>query len=213
MSDDISTIDAFKAALLSMDRLRARALAQPEGTSRASLALLERLIVPALEQIGAAWTAGTVALSQVYMSGRICEDLVNAIAADSMTLRPHQPRVALAVLNDHHLLGKRMVYSVLRASGFQVLDYGVVDVDQVAARAVNEGIDVLLLSTLMLRSALQVRRVRDRLTALGSHARIGVGGAPFRFDDRLWVEVGADACGRTASDAVDVVGRLTGGAR
>jgi methanogenic corrinoid protein MtbC1 len=211
--DDLALIDAFRTALLTMDRLQVRALMQPEGKPHVSLGLMERLIVPALDQIGAAWTAGTVALSQVYMSGRICEDLVNAMNPGGDALQPHQPRIALAVLEDYHLLGKRMVYSVLRASGYRLIDYGVTDAEQLAIRTVDDGVEVLLISTLMLRSALRVGRVKERLTALGSPARIAVGGAPFRLDDRLWLEVGADACGRTASDAVHIVARLAGEAR
>jgi methanogenic corrinoid protein MtbC1 len=37
-----------------------------------------------------------------------------------------------------------------------------------------------------------------------------VGGAPFLFDDQLWQEVGADAMGKSASDAVAIVERLMG---
>ena len=35
--------------------------------------------------------------------------------------------------------------------------------------------------------------------------RVIVGGAPFLFDDKLWREVGADAMGRNAAEAVTLV--------
>ncbi len=43
------------------------------------------------------------------------------------------------------------------------------------------------------------------------NVKIVVGGAPFRFDDQLWREVGADAMCRTASEAVDVIHEVMGG--
>ena len=45
---------------------------------------VEQLVIPALEQIGTCWYEGSVALSQVYMSGRFCEELIDRVlAADS----------------------------------------------------------------------------------------------------------------------------------
>jgi methanogenic corrinoid protein MtbC1 len=35
--------------------------------------------------------------------------------------------------------------------------------------------------------------------------RIAVGGAPFLLDPELWCEVGADAGGRSAADAVTIL--------
>ena len=40
--------------------------------------------------------------------------------------------------------------------------------------------------------------------------KVVVGGAPFLFDDQLWQEVGADAMGKSAADAVAIVTRLMG---
>jgi methanogenic corrinoid protein MtbC1 len=36
-----------------------------------------------------------------------------------------------------------------------------------------------------------------------------VGGAPFLLDDELWKEVGADAMGRSASEAIEIVEAMT----
>ena len=42
----------------------------------------------------------------------------------------------------------------------------------------------------------------------GCKTKIIVGGAPFRFDSRLWEEVGADAVGIFASEAPGLVDKL-----
>jgi len=204
---------AFTTALLTLNRVNAARLLLDAADTRPPSEVVEDLVVPALDEIGRAWEAGDVALSQVYMSARICEELVAAVPELAVPFRPDRPRIAVAALEDRHLLGKRMVQSMMRASGFAVADYGVIDAPGLAIRAHAERIDVLLISVLMLRSALGVKALRVAFDSLGTCPHIIVGGAPFRFDANLWREVGADACGRTASDAVVLVERFIGAAR
>jgi methanogenic corrinoid protein MtbC1 len=210
MIEPLAAASKFEQALLSLDRLAARNILLESGGSEAPLHLVEKLVVPALERIGAGWEQGQVALSQVYMSGRICEELVDTLLPPDALDRKNRPKMAIAVLQDYHLLGKRIVYSVLRASGFELLDYGRVDVDDLVRRVSQEGVEVLLISVLMLPSALRVKDVRAGLQAIGSDAKIVVGGAPFRLDDQLWKEVGADAMGREASEAVGILAKMMG---
>jgi len=210
MREPLPTASEFEQALLSLDRLAARNMLLESGGSETPLQLVERLVVPALERIGAGWEQGQVALSQVYMSGRICEELVDALLPHDGLGRKNRPKMAIAVLQDYHLLGKRIVYSVLRASGFELLDYGRVDTDDLVRRVRNDGVEVLLISVLMLSSALRVKDVQTRLKSLGSEVKIVVGGAPFRLDDQLWKEVGADAMGREASEALDIIAKMMG---
>jgi len=210
MRDPLATALEFEQALLSLDRLAARNMLLESGGAETPFQLVEKLVVPALERIGAGWEQGRVALSQVYMSGRICEELVDTLLPADGLGRKNRPKMAIAVLQDYHLLGKRIVYSVLRSSGFELLDYGRVDADELVRRVRNDGVEVLLISVLMLPSALQVKDVRARLQAIGSEVKIVVGGAPFRLDDQLWKEVGADAMGREASEAIDILAKMTG---
>ncbi len=200
----------FQQSLAALDRVSANALFQEALASLTPIQAVEQLVVPALEQIGQAWHSGEVALSQVYMSGRFCEALVESVLPPSDPDRKHQPRSAIVVLSDYHDLGKRIVYSVMRASGFELYDYGRLDVDQLIDRAIADQLRVLMISVLILPSALKVRQVCNGLQARGSDVKVVVGGAPFLFDDQLWQEVGADAMGKSASDAVAIVERLMG---
>ena len=115
---------AFESALLSLDRVTAKRIIESAASDSTPLQLAERLVTPALERIGKAWEQGRVAISQVYMSGRICEELVNTLLPDSSLDRIEQPRIAIATLLDHHALGKRLVYAVMRTAGFALKDYG-----------------------------------------------------------------------------------------
>jgi methanogenic corrinoid protein MtbC1 len=79
-------------------------------------------------------------------------------------------------------------------------------------KVVDDGIEILLISTLMLSSALRVAEVRESIEKAGCRVKIIVGGAPFRFDENLWREVGADAMCRNASDVIATIAALQGGA-
>jgi methanogenic corrinoid protein MtbC1 len=201
---------SFQSSLEALDRVHANALFQQALTAMTPIEAVEQLVVPALEQIGAAWHSGHLALSQVYMSGRFCESLVDSVLPPSDPDRKHQPRSAIVVLSDYHDLGKRIVYSVMRASGFELFDFGRLDVNELVDRTIADKIRVLLISVLILPSALKVKQVCKQLRDRGSDVKIVVGGAPFLFDAQLWQEVGADVMGRSAAEAVTIVGRLMG---
>ncbi|MCK4766304.1 MAG: cobalamin-dependent protein [Candidatus Aminicenantes bacterium] len=204
-------VEKLEQALLSIDRLSARRVMEEAHAGMQPMAIAEKLLVPVLERIGQGWEEGRLALSQVYMSGRISEELVDTLLPPGHAHRKKQPRLAIAVLDDYHMLGKRLVYSVLRADGFDLLDYGAVNVETLISRTKADNIQVLLISTLMLPSALRVKEVTGGLKKKGLDTKVVVGGAPFRFDEQLWQEVEADAMGRNASDAVAVINNLGGG--
>lgn len=204
-------LDQFEQALLAVDRVAARDVLMRSANGNPPYQFLDQLIVPALERIGQGWEQGRVALAQVYMSGRICEQLVDTIIPSDVPGVRSQPKMAIVVLEDQHLLGKRIVYSVLRSSGFSLLDYGSLRVDDVVRRAQKDQVEVLLVSTLMLPSALRVKELRTKLDSESANVKIVVGGAPFRFDESLWREVGANAMGRTAVDAVSIIAKMVGG--
>jgi methanogenic corrinoid protein MtbC1 len=209
------TREAFLEALLDTDRLAAWQLLGAACQAAGPGGALDSLMTPALERIGELWETGELALAQVYMSGRICEDLVETLLPDKTgNGAGPDPRVAIGVLEDHHALGKRIVLSVLRASGIAVRDYGAgLGVGELVERSRADGTRILLVSTLMLRSAL---RVGDLVGALGA-ARMPVtvvaGGAPFVCDRGLAAEVGAGAVGYSASGAIAIVRRLLGEVR
>jgi methanogenic corrinoid protein MtbC1 len=198
-------------APLSVDRVRAGRIVRDSCTQGSPSACLETLVVPALEEIGRRWEAGDVALSQVYMSGRICEEIVDTMLPPGDSRRVDQPKMGIAVLEDHHTLGKRVVTSVLRAGGYELTDYGSgLSVDDLVRMVNRDKVKILLISTPMLPAALRAKEAIARIRKDQPGTKVIVGGAPFNFDPLLWKEVGADAMGRTASDTLVIVGKLAG---
>jgi trimethylamine corrinoid protein len=203
--------DSLRQALLARDRSAVKSMLQELRQTETPLTIIDTLITPVLEGIGVSWEEGSIALSQVYMSGRLCEDMIPALLSlDTETTHANAPPIGIAVLHDHHVLGKRIVYSVLTALGYRLHDYGHgIEVTPLVERVLQDKVRLLLVSTLMLPSALLVRDLSSRLKAECPEIKIIVGGAPFRFDEQLWSVVGADAMGRTASDAISLVRKFS----
>ena len=90
----------------------------------------------------------------------------------------------------------------------KAIRYGRKDVSELLLLVKQDNIRYLLISTLMLPSALKVKDVTTGL--LGEDVTVIVGGAPFRIDPELGKEVGADWVCFTASDAVTAIRKLEG---
>jgi len=119
-----SLVSDLQEALLGVDRMRAERIIRDASAASSPVSCIEALIIPVLEEIGRSWEQGLVALSQVYMSGRICEEIVNTMLPPGCPERRSRPKIAIAVLEDHHTLGKQILLAVLRAGGYEVTDYG-----------------------------------------------------------------------------------------
>lgn len=204
----VASVGVLEHALLSLDRVTVNHIFLEFHTDLTPIARVEQLIVPVLEHIGTGWEEGRVSLAQVYMSGRLCEEIVDTFLPPTDSARTDMPPMAIAVLEDYHFLGLRLVYSSLRASGFALRNYGHCDLEELVKHVIDDGIRILLISTLMLPSALRVKELRRRLRELNHPVTLIVGGAPFRFDATLWQEVEADAMGANAAEAASLLTRL-----
>jgi methanogenic corrinoid protein MtbC1 len=201
----------FELALLAIDRVKAEELLRQAIEKENSIECIEKLIIPALTSIGEGWENDSVALSQVYMSGRICEEIIDTVLPPADSRKIDTPLIAITTLEDYHFLGKRIIYSTLKACGIELTDYGRLDNNELVEKVISDNIKILLISILMLPSALQVKRVCKQLKEKNTRIKIIVGGAPFRFDRQLWKEVGADATGANSSEAIKIVNNMIEG--
>jgi methanogenic corrinoid protein MtbC1 len=201
----------FKASLLEFDKVKVEKVIQSYLSENHGSEKVFSLISQTLSNLGEEWSRGEIALSQIYMSGRICEELIEKQFQNRQSNLYSGHNIAISTLTDHHLLGKKIIYSSLLSSGFKVIDFGAVgSASQLVEKTINNKIDILLISTLMYHSALKVKEVKELLIKSDSHVKILVGGAPFTFDKELWKQVGADEMGETASDALRVINQWIG---
>jgi methanogenic corrinoid protein MtbC1 len=202
----------FESALLEINRIKAADIFNKCFQEKNTFAILEIVAINTLERIGEGWEKGDISLSQVYMSSVICEELIERYLPKLEIKLKDTPKIAIGVLMDQHSLGKRIVYSILRTGGFEALDLGQgLNVDDLVKKTIDNHIEILLISTLMLPSALKVKEVKEKLIAQGASTKIIAGGAPFRLDSNLWKSVGADADGKNASTIIKTIERLLKG--
>ncbi|MEA3373451.1 MAG: cobalamin-dependent protein [Campylobacterota bacterium] len=202
-------INDFENALLSLNRIKVKDILVENTTSGDFIDTLEQIVVPTMESMGLKWENGEIALSQIYMGGRICEEIVDEMLPKTKSKRVDDPNLGLVVFNDYHTLGKRIVYTFLRASGYDLVDYGQENsIDNLITHLKEDKIEILLVSVLMLNSALHLKELIARIQQEGMSVKVVVGGAPFRFDKDLYKEIGADAMATNASKVIDVIEAL-----
>ena len=109
---------ALERALLTLDNGLAESIIRKSISKGSPFEIASEMISQTLQRIGDGWEEGKLSLSQVYMSGIICEGIIDKILPPSDPNRKDQPKMAIAVFEDYHLLGKRIIFSTLRASGF-----------------------------------------------------------------------------------------------
>ncbi len=115
------------------------------------------------------------------------------------------------VKGDLHDIGKNLVGIMLKGAGFEVIDVGCdVTADVFVDAAEKEGASVVGLSALLTTTMTGMKEVVELVKARGlqENVKVIVGGAPLSkaFAD----EIGADAYGYDASNAVEIVKEMVG---
>ena len=199
--------EMFKTALLDSDKIKAFTVLSDFLDSSHKLDNVIHLVTSVLAELGDDWEKGDVALSQIYMSSRICEEILDKfLPPESHNKAESTTNIAIVTLMDLHFLGRRIVKSFLRSSGFEVLDLGAIPSPQeLAKKAMENHIKYLFISTLMYHAAIKVKEVREIFIKQNYDIKILVGGAPFFYDRMLWKQVDADAMGISPADAVNIL--------
>jgi methanogenic corrinoid protein MtbC1 len=196
----------LKSALLEFNSEKAKSILLRNIDDKNEL--IPGLIEKVLANIGSEWETGELALSQVYMSGQICEKIVDDIFKNDDTIKYPNPQIAIVTFNDFHVLGKKIVSSIIRSVGIQLIDFGNgLNIETLVDKIEKGNIKILLISVLMLPSALKIKDLIDTLNKKNISVKILVGGAPFIFDDMLWEQVGADAMAKSATEAIEIINR------
>ena len=176
---------------------------------------VEKGLVPGIRQVGEDFGTGAIFLPELTMAAKVMKAgvavLDERIKASGTKRLTYGKVVIGTVKGDIHDIGKSLVAALLQANGYDVVDLGVdVDNDTFIAAATENGADVLGMSSLLTLPLLQMGKVIEKLEEVGMRDRLKVvvGGCPItqEFAD----EIGADAVGFDAQDAVVKVDRLLG---
>ena len=174
--------------------------------------LLKKGLLSAMDLVGERFGEGEIFIPQVIWSAK-------AMQAGMDLLRPHftesqQQKSARIVIGtaqgDIHDIGKNLVGMMLEGAGFEVVDLGVgVKPEQFVEKAVEEKADIIAVSALLTTTMMSMAEVvaLKNEKALSS-LKVIIGGAPLSLD--FCKEIGADAYGVDAMDAVAKVKELMG---
>ncbi|MEE0220375.1 MAG: dihydropteroate synthase, partial [Lachnospiraceae bacterium] len=171
-----------------------------------ALTVINREMIPALDEVGKGFEAGTVFLPQLLMSAEAARAAFG-IMKEKMTKdgveRENRGAVILAtVKGDIHDIGKNIVKVLLENYGFQVMDLGRdVPPEIIAAAAVEGHVPVVGLSALMTTTVPAMERTIRLLREKAPWAKIMVGGAV--LTEEYANSIGADAYCKDAMASVN----------
>lgn len=181
------------------------------------LMLIEQGLRPGMDVIGEQFECAEAFIPDLVMSGKA---MTQAIAVLEPALRASRQarqvrgRVVLGtVQGDIHEIGKTLVGIMLTANGFEVRDLGVDVSPRQFVEAVRDmDADFVGLSALLTTTMLGQKAVIEALKEAGlrDRVRVLIGGAPA---NAAWAkEIGADAYGENATEAVRLAREMAGAA-
>ncbi|MDO5378612.1 MAG: cobalamin-dependent protein, partial [Clostridia bacterium] len=147
------------------------------------LEMVEKRLIPALDEVGRRYEAGRIYLPQLMRAAEasraVFDEVRRAIRASKEARRPEKGPVLLATVEgDMHDLGKNIVHTVLESYGYAVHDLGRnVPAERVVEEAKRVGAKAIGLSALMTTTVPSMERTICALRASGVTVPVIVGGA------------------------------------
>jgi len=207
----------LREAILYFDPEEARTLAQKALDMGVDpvVALEEGLAKP-LREIGDRFGTGEAFITELIAAAQAMEAGAEVLNQEITRRGATRKKVGTFLIGtvegDIHSIGKNIVATMLSTAGFEVIDLGTdVPTQTFIENVKKHHPDILGLSALMTTTMTKQKEVIEALQAAGLRAglKIIVGGAPVTED---WVnEIGADACGLDALNAVEASLRLMEG--
>ncbi|MFX0059527.1 MAG: B12-binding domain-containing protein [Candidatus Hodarchaeota archaeon] len=209
-----STIENLKTAVLEGDDDLARDLTEKalkEGIE--PIKIMNEGIIPGIVEAGDLWKKNEYFHTDIILCAeafRLAMEVVEPKLSHE-DLGTSGKVVVGTVAGDMHNLGKIMVKATLRSGGFDVIDLG----EDVSITTFIEKVrelkpDILGLGCYMTTTMLEMKEIIKLLenTGLRDNIKVIVGGVPItqEFAD----EIGADAWGKDAFDAVEKAKKIMG---
>jgi corrinoid protein of di/trimethylamine methyltransferase len=179
------------------------------------LEAVEKGLAKGINQVGEDFGAGIIFLPELAMAADVMKEgaaiLDVEIKKSGEKRMSHGTVIIGTIKGDIHDIGKSVVAAVLQANGYDVIDIGIdIEVDAFIDAVKEHDADALGMSTLLTLPLMEMEKVIIRMKELGMRddVKVIVGGCPVtqEFAD----EIGADAVGFDAQDAVFKLDSLMG---
>ncbi len=169
--------------------------------------LINKALIAAMDVVGDRFAKSEIFVPEMLVAAMTMKkglDIIKPLLKDQK--EQSKGKVILCtVKGDLHDIGKNIVAMMLEGAGLEVIDLGVdVTVENVIAKITEIQPQVLGLSALLTTTMPEMENVIDYLQAKGmrENVKVMVGGAP--LDTEFAEEIGADAYGKDAAEAVTI---------
>ena len=189
---------------------------------KSPMAVIDSLLMPAMEEVGRLFGAGKMFLPQVVKTARVMKRAVAAltpyIVAGEVTSQKSGRVLLATVKGDVHDIGKNIVSVVMACGGYEMYDLGVmVEASRIVDEALRLEVDAIGLSGLITPSLEEMIHVCEELERRGAEIPVIIGGAT---TSALHTAVkiapryrGAVIHASSASDNVKIMAELMGAGR
>lgn len=174
-----------------------------EGLS--PITVMDEAVVAGIQEAGRLWSENKYFLPDVILSAGAFKAAMTVLQPKlSQASGAKSGRIVIGVVEgDMHDLGKAIVTAMLTGAGFEVIDLGVdVPMRTFIEKTRELKPDILGLGAYMTTTMLQMKDIIEELQAAGlrKQVKVMVGGVP--TSEQFAQEIGADAWGKDALDAV-----------
>lgn len=208
--------DQLKRAVVEGDSDSAQDLAKKILEAKISpVEAINKSVIPGILEAGELWERNVYFISDVIMSAEAFKVamavLEKEIPSNMIKDRSVGKYLICTVEGDIHDLGKSIVVTLLRASGFIVYDLGVnVPVDLLIEKVKELEPDIVGLGAYMSTTASTLKDYIKALHEAGLRSKVKVMVGGIRISQQYAESIGADAWGRDALDAVKKAKALMG---
>jgi 5-methyltetrahydrofolate--homocysteine methyltransferase len=207
-------LNDLKTAVINGKRKDVLALV-PEllAAGHAPVELLEQALIPAMAEVGERFKNNEIFVPEMLVSARAMKEAMKIIEPSLLAagIKPKYTAIIGTVEGDLHDIGKNLVATMWKGSGFEVVDLGVnVSPESFLAAIDEHKPDIVGLSAL-LTTTMPAMRETVRMIRAAGHADLNilVGGAP--ITEKYALEIGANAYAGDAASAADVAKSLLNG--
>ena len=171
------------------------------------LEIVNCLLIPALDHVGAQFETGALFLPQLINAAGAAQEafeVLRTAMANNNTQTISKGKVIVAtVKGDIHDIGKNIVKTIVENYGYTVIDLGRdVAPETIVETAIREDVHLIGLSALMTTTLGSMEQTISALRASGHECKIWVGGAVLTLD--YAEKIGADYYAKDAKESVDI---------
>ena len=182
--------------------------------TRPAMEIVNEILIPALDKVGADFESGKLFLPQLIQSATTAQEAFDVLKEymsgqkDAGTVSKGKVIIA-TVKGDIHDIGKNIVKVVMENYGYEMIDLGKdVPIEKVVEAVQQTGAKLVGLSALMTTTVVSMEETIRAIHEAGCDCKIWVGGAVLTEDYAR--QIGADFYAKDAKQSVDIAKSILG---